>query len=436
MELRMSRKERDRLKVVEQLRDGRLKQREVAELLGLGVRQVRRILRRYEAKGDAGLVHRLRNRASNRRIKKEVRSKAVRRLSSRYSDFGPTLASEYLAKEAGIEVSRETVRGWMVEEGLWEVGKQRVRHRQWRERKACFGELVQMDTSIHDWFEGRGEEAVLLAMIDDATSRLWARFYKADSTRTNMAMLCSYLKRFGRPRAIYADKASHFKTTRRADVDEALRGREAETQVVRGLRELEIQYIAANSPQAKGRVERSFGTAQDRLVKGMRLKGVSTIEEGNRYLLEEFLPEWEKRFTVKAAREMDAHRSLEGYDLKAILAVQETRTVANDYTVKHGGKRYQIERPEITVGLRSSKVLIEERLEGQLKMRWRGRYLRFREIQGQEDAARPTLRAATPVGLRPPSVAARVNPGNPAPNHPWRKRTVLSCAKADISTLR
>ena len=197
MELRMSRKERDRLKVVEQLRDGRLKQREVAELLGLGVRQVRRILRRYEAKGDAGLVHRLRNRASNRRIKKEVRSKAVRRLSSRYSDFGPTLASEYLAKEAGIEVSRETVRGWMVEEGLWEVGKQRVRHRQWRERKACFGELVQMDTSIHDWFEGRGEEAVLLAMIDDATSQLWARFYKADSTRTNMAMLCSYLKRFG-----------------------------------------------------------------------------------------------------------------------------------------------------------------------------------------------------------------------------------------------
>lgn len=431
----MSEKERDRLRVMNQLEKGEVTQVEAGKLLGISSRQVRRIARRYERQGDKGLVHRLRGRPSNRRIPNAVRRKAVGLIRKRYTDFGPTLASEYLAKEEEISVSRETLRGWMLEARLWEVRPRGVKHRQWRERRSCFGELVQMDTSIHEWFEQRGEEAVLISMIDDATSRLWSRFFSTDSTATNMAMLRSYLRRFGRPVALYADKASHFKTTRRADLEEALQGREAETQIARALRELGIQYIAAHSPQAKGRVERSFETAQDRLVKGLRLEGISTIVEANRYLEKEFLPLWNERFTARPASPADAHRPLDGHDLNAILSIQETRTVGNDYTIRHEGKLYQLDRRETTVGLRRSKVIVEERLGGGLKLRWRGRYLRHREIVKRGDAERPTPRAATPVGLRPPSVAARTHPGIPAPKHPWRKRTVLSCGKPDSSTL-
>lgn len=432
----MSRRERDRLRVMSQLENGQVTQSQAAKLLELSSRQVRRIARRYEQEGDAGLVHRLRGQASNRRIPQSVRRTVLQALKKRYKGFGPTLASEYLASREKISVSRETLRAWMLEAKLWEARARGVKHRQWRERRACFGELLQMDTSIHEWFERRGEEAVLISMIDDATSRLWARFFPTDSTATNMAMLRSYLQRFGRPIGIYADKASHFKANRRADLEESLQGLEAETQIARALRELGIQYIAAHSPQAKGRVERSFETAQDRLVKGMRLEGISTIVEANRYLQEQFLPMWNSRFTVTPASAADAHRPLDGHDLSAVLSVQETRTVANDYTLRHGGKLYQLDRSEITVGLRRSKVIVEERLDGKLRLRWRGRYLKHREINRQGDAERPTLRAATTVGLRPPSVAARANPGIPAPNHPWRKRTVLLCRKADISTLR
>lgn len=436
MGLCMSRKERDRLGVMSQLQSGQLTQTQAGTLLGLSSRQVRRIVRRYEQEGDRGLLHRLRGRPSNRKIPQAVRKRALRLIEKRYTDFGPTLASEYLASREKISVSHETLRGWMLEARLWQSRRRRVRHRQWRERRACFGELVQMDTSIHEWFEQRGEEAVLISMIDDATSRLCARFFPTDSTATNMTMLRLYLRRFGRPGALYADKASHFKTTRRADLEEALQGREAETQIARALRDLGIQYIPAHSAEAKGRVERSFQTAQDRLVKGMRLEGISTIAESNRYLQEEFLPMWNRRFTVTPASPADAHRPLDGHDLNAILSVQETRTVANDYTLRHGGKLYQLDRSEITVGLRRSKVIVEERLDGRLKLRWRGRYLKHREINLQGAAKRPNPRAATPVGLRPPCVAARNNRGIPSPNHPWRKRTVLSCRKADISTLR
>jgi transposase len=432
----MSQEERDRMRVVNQLDGGQITQQEASGQLEISVRQVRRLLRRYEKEGDAGLVHKLRGRPSNRRIGRKVQQKALSVVRARYSDFGPTLAQEYLESDHRISVSRETLRGWMIEAKIWEPRARGVKHRQWRERRACHGELVQMDTSKHEWFEGRGQETVLISMIDDATSRLEARFFSTESTATNMAMLRRYLGHHGRPIAIYADKASHFKTTRRADIEESLQGREAETQIARALRELGIRYIPAHSPQAKGRVERSFQTAQDRLVKGMRVEGVSTIAEANHYLERKFLPLWNRRFTVKPTSEAEAHRPVGTYDLKAILSVQETRTVDNDYTLRHGGKLYQIERCEITVGLRRSKVIVEERLDGRLKFRWRGRYLRHREINRQGDAEKPTLRAATPVGLRPPSVAARTNPGIPAPNHPWRKRTLLSCRKADISTLR
>ncbi len=435
MELCMSQRERDRLKVVEQLKKGCLKQQEVAALLGLTTRQVRRILRRYEKEGDKGLVHRLRNRTSNRKIPDRLRRQVLGRIKKRYGDFGPTLVSEYLDREEGIGLSRETLRRWMSEEGLWRPRRARVRHRQWRQRKACFGELVQLDSSIHDWFEGRGEAAVLVAMIDDATSRLFARFFPSDTTTSNMQALRMYLRRYGRPVAIYADKASHFHTTRSADLEEKLQGRAPETQIGRALRELGIRYIRAHSPQAKGRVERCFGTAQDRLIKGMRLEGISRIAEANRYLEGKFLREWTRRWSVKPARAVDVHRRIAGFDLKAILSVQESRVVANDYTVRYERGIYQIERAAVRRGLRGSKVVVEKRLDGGLRLRWRGKYLRYRRVT-EEDGKKQCRKAPTPVGLRPPSVGACAKSRIPAPDHPWRKRTILSCRKPDISTLR
>lgn len=302
MELRMSQKERDRMKVLAEVVTGRLKQKDAARVLGISIRQVRRSVRRFEEEGDKGLVHRLRGRGSNRKIDERLKDRALALIQEKYADFGPTLASEYLAEEDGLPFSAETMRRWMTEAGYWKPKKRRLEVHQWRERRSCFGELVQMDTSLHDWFEGRSEKAALISMIDDATSRSLKAFFPTDSTRTNMTMLRIYLERFGRPVAIYADRAGHFKTTRPTTIEEDLARREAETQIGRALRELGIEYIAAHSPQAKGRVERSFGTDQDRLIKGMRLAGANSIQEGNAYLEAKYLPLWERRFANSAAQ--------------------------------------------------------------------------------------------------------------------------------------
>jgi hypothetical protein len=380
VELEMSDKERDRIVVMRQVAEGKLKGIAAARLLKLSTRQVRRCLRRFEVEGDGGLVHRLRGRRSNRRLGEDFKGRVLARVRESYRDFGPTLASEFLLKRDHLKVSRETLRGWLSEAGIWEARGERIRHRQWRPRKECYGEMVQMDTSIHDWFEGRGEGALLVAMIDDATSRLNARFYATDSTRTNMDMLRRYVKRHGRPVALYADKASHFKTTRCADLEERLAGRPAETQIQRALRELDVRYIAANSPQAKGRVERLFRTLQDRLIKALRIEGISTINEANEYLEKKFIREWDERFGVPPVSQVDAHRSAARYDVRGILSVKTTRTVMNDYTARHEGRLYQIDPSEISRGLRGSKVIIEEDPEGNLRMKWRGRYLKIRQV--------------------------------------------------------
>jgi len=439
MELRMSRKERDRLKVLAELRAGRLKQVEAARLLKLSVRQVRRIAARYAREGDAGLVHRLRGRSSNGKIDDETRGRAIDLVSRDYYDFGPTLASEKLAERDGIRVSRETLRRWMVAAGLWKRRPRRVRHRQWRARRSAFGELVQMDTSIHPWFEGRGEgEPVLITMIDDATGRVLMRFYESDTTLTNMEMIGRYIRRHGRPVAIYADRASHFVTTRPQSREEALGGRRAETHVKRALRELDIEYIPAGSPQAKGRVERSFATEQDRLVKELRLAGISTIEEANEFLDADYIRRRNERFSVPAGSSADAHRRLNGLKLGEILCVREPRTVANDYTIRYRNRRYQIEKKSAFAGLMGSKVTVETGTDGSMRLGWNGKYLKYHEIEGGTKEA-CGLRPSAPVELRSPSATGRSPQRKPPNDHPWRKpfnRTLLLCTKEDISTLR
>jgi len=405
MELCM--RDRERVKVLDAVKRGDVSQREAGGLMGLSLRQTKRLLKRYREEGDEGIIHRLRGRVSNRRITEELRKKVEGLIEERYRDFGPTLAMEYLGEKHGIFVSRETLRKWMSCWGFWQEKRRRVKHREWRERKGCFGEMVQMDTSEHDWFEGRGEKAYLILMIDDATSRINARFYRTDSTETNMDLLKRYFRRYGRPKAIYADKASHFKTTRPTTIEEELAGRKSETQIGRALRELDVRYIAAHSPQAKGRVERSFCTAQDRLVKGMRVEGISTIDMANEYLTNDFIPRWNRWLVVKPAKPLDAHRTIKGLDLNAFLSVQEYRVVANDYTIQFQKRLFQVKKASVTAGLRKGKVLIESRLDGSIHIRFRKAYLKFREIAQERRPFKSSDRAVTPVGLRPPSVTAQ-----------------------------
>ena len=378
----MTQADRDRLVTLKQVKKRQITQREAAEELGLCVRQVKRLLKALKKHGDKAVVHGLRGKASNRKIDDETRRKAMETLSLEvYRGFGPTLACEYLAKRHGVEVSRETGRKWMMEAGLWKAGRRRdMEVHVWRPRRSRCGELVQWDTSEHDWLEGRGEKLFLISMIDDATSRLYARFVRSDSTGENMGVLWGYLTLYGRPLAFYTDKASLFRTTEKRRRDEPGVDKDPvempPTQIGRALRQLDIAWIPAHSPQAKGRIERSFDTAQDRLVKGMRVAAVKSLEEANRYLENEFLPWWNQQLTVEPTNAVDAHRKLDKrYQLPAILSQVETRQVKNDYTIQFESRCYRMEPKSICPGLRGAAVRVEKRLDGSVSVRFRDRYL-------------------------------------------------------------
>jgi hypothetical protein len=291
-------------------------------------------LLRLQEQGDRAVIHGLRGRPSNRKFAVSFEQKVLARIRQRYADFGPTLAAEHLAKE-GLPVSRETLRKWMTQAAFWRPRRQRVKKIYvWRERRASFGELVMQDSSPFRWLEDRGPACQLIALIDDATSKFWARFSEHDTTEENLRTLGGWLERYGRPVAHYTDKNSIFRATRRADIGEQLQGERARSQFGRALKELGIEWIAAQSPQAKGRIERLFETLQDRLVKEMRLAGIDTLEAANRFLETRFLPEWEQRFTVAPRHPRNAHRRLgREHRLEEILSVRAARQVADDHTV-------------------------------------------------------------------------------------------------------
>jgi transposase InsO family protein len=343
---------------------------------------VKRLVSALKKRGDKAVIHGLRGKLSNQRIAHSVAEEAIQILSADlYQGFGPTLASEYLADKHDIEVSKETLRQWMIRAKLWRAKEQKVKAvHVWRPRRSRFGELVQWDTSEHDWLEGRGEKLYLIAMIDDATSRLFARFVGHDSTEENMKLLWRYVKKFGRPLAFYTDKASIFRTTEKRRRDEPGVDKDhvemPPTQIGRALQELGIAWIPAHSPQAKGRVERNFGTAQDRLVKGMRVAGVKTLEHANQYLEDSYLVWWERELTVEPAHADDAHRPMDkSHSLEASLSHVEMRQVRNDYTIPLDAQLYQIERQAVVRGLRKASVRVEKRLDGSIAVRFGERYL-------------------------------------------------------------
>jgi hypothetical protein len=312
-----------------------------------------------------------------------------------WHDFAPTFASQQLAKHHEIKVSKETVRKWMMAEGLWQSQPRKLKEvHQWRKRRSCYGELVQWDTSDHDWLEGRGERVrYLVRMIDDATSRSWGRFVHHDGTRENMGVLWEYVERFGRPVEVYTDRHSMFAVAPRpGETEQQRKQADRLTQLGRALREVGIRWIVAYSPQAKGRVERSFGTDQDRLVKLLRLAKVKTMQAANQYLEDEYWPEWNELFAKVPAVATDLHRPMTPQiDLASALSHVESRVINNDYTISFLGHRYQIARADIQAGMKRQRLRVELRLDGSLKARHEGRYVEIAEC-GEK----------APVQVRPP----------------------------------
>jgi transposase len=408
--LLMTQAERDRLVTLKKAKKRLITQREAAQELGVSTRQVKRMLCALKKHGDQAVIHGLRGKPSNRRIAQATQKEAIKTLSAEvYQDFGPTLAASYLRKRHGIEASKETVRQWMIRGKLWRAKAEKVKTVHfWRARRSRFGELVQWDTSEHDWLEGRGEKLYLIAMIDDATSRLFARFVRHDSSEENMRLLWSYLEKFGRPLSFYTDKASLFQTAEKRRRDEPGVEKDAvempPTQIGRALQELGINWIAAHSPQAKGRVERNFKTAQDRLVKGLRVAGAKTIEQANQYLQEDYLAWWNQELTVEPAQADDAHRRLEkSHNLAASLSHVETRQVRNDYTLQWEGEFYQIEPQGVVSGLRRANVRVEQRLDGALAVRYGEKYLAVTRCALAVKKAPAPVQSKQPVGKRRPA---------------------------------
>jgi transposase len=391
----MSQEERDCLNWLRRAQAGSMSQREAGEKMGVSARWVRKLLKRMAKQGDAVVVHGLRGRPSNRKLSAQTHRQALAILKQPdWHDFGPTFASEQLAKQHQIQVGKETLRGWMMEAGLWKSKSRRLPEVHcWRPRRSAFGELVQWDTSEHDWLEGRGPVRYLVRMIDDATSWSWGRFVECDATLQNMGVLWEYLEKNGRMVDVYTDRDSMFAVPLRpGESKDQQREADRLTQLGRALRELGIGSILAYSPQAKGRIERSFLTAQDRLVKHLRLAKVSTLEAANAFLEKEYWPDWNAHFARPVADFANQHRALTPQlDLGAILCHVEERVIGNDYTFSFAGRRHQIARQDAQAGMRHQRLRVELRLNGELKARYQSQYVNIAECGARACSLPPAV---------------------------------------------
>ena len=408
--LLMSQKERDRLRILSRVKGGWIKIKKAAELLGLSYRHCRRIYKRYLEEGDTGLIHRSRGKPSNRRKDPVLREAVIFRYDERYKGFGPTLACEKLEKE-GYFLDHETLRRWLIEEGVWKKQRRSKKHRSWRKRKEHFGELVQLDGSHHDWFEGRGKKAVLINMVDDATGTTFCRFHEGETTCAVMLTMWEYIGRYGIPRAVYVDRDSIYKTNRQPTISEELKGERPLTQLGRALEELGVKIVTAQSPQAKGRVERSNGTHQDRLVKELRLENIDNLKEANTLLESTYLAELNERFAIEPESEVDLHRTVEeGLDLKRVFCFKKDRVVDNDWTIRWKRRIFQIVKDNMVLPRARVKVVVQEWLNGTIHIVYRGEELRYREIEKKPVRQKRRVNVAAPKKVyRPPA------------DHPWRK---------------
>ena len=393
-----------RLHVIRKALDKHITQAEAGDIIGVSLRQAQRIVRAVRVKGDKGVIHKSRGQSSNRALPVKIKGKALRFYKEKYNDFGPTLASEKLFEIDKIKINNETLRLWLIQENIPYKKRKKRPHRQWRQRKACFGEMIQMDGSEHDWFETKSEKCVFMGYIDDATGRPFGRFYPYEGTFPAMDSFKHYIKRYGLPVSIYLDKHTTYKSTQKPSVEDELNNVKPLSQFGRAVTELGVNVIYAGSAQAKGRIERLFNTFQDRLIKEMRLKGIKTIDEANKFL-PRYLSIYGRRFAVKPVNNTDMHRPIpESVNLDKILCVKTKRRLRNDFTVSHNSRLYQIKD-----NVRTKKVIMEERVDGSMLITHKDTNLRFVEI-----TTRPKKEQKRP-GVHIPKKTYM-----PPKNHPWR----------------
>lgn len=378
----MSVREFDRNHVIQNVLAKHLKQKHAARQLGLSTRQVRRLCRRARRDGKKGLIHGLRGKTSNHRLPEATVARAVQLVKKNYPDFGPTFAQEKLLEVNRVTLSVSCLRNALIKDGHWRTHKQHPFYRAWRERRPCVGELVQLDGSDHDWFEGRGPRCVLLPYVDDATSLvLYGQFIPVEDTLNLMVATRAYLQTCGRPLAFYVDRDSIYKINRQATVDEELQDTQPLTQFTRAMGELGIEVITANSPQAKGRVERGHGTHQDRLVKELRLAGISTTEKANLFLRDVYFPKHNTRFAVAPANPANVHRPLlKSHRLHEILSLRSPRVLARDFTLRYQHRTFQLLADQPCRLRPGADIEVEMRIDGSTHLRFRECYLNFKPI--------------------------------------------------------
>jgi len=399
----MSQRELKRLHIVRKAIDREIKQTEAAGILCLSARQMRRLIRRVRQEGDKGILHKARGKESNRRISKEVKEAAIELYRKKYEGFGPTLASEKLLELDGISVNDETLRNWLTQSGDWKKTRKDRKHRHWRERKHHLGKMVQLDGSHHDWFEGRGTKCVLMGYIDDATGKVFGRFYGHEGTTPAMDSFKKYVRKYGIPVSIYLDKHNTYKSPAKQSLkDDTVPLSEFQ----RAMEELGVKVIHAHSPQAKGRIERLFRTFQDRVIKEMRLRGIKTIQEANTFL-PKYLQIYNRRFAVKPREKADLHRPVpKELNLDSILCLKTERVLRNDFTVSFNSKLYQIEEK-----IKAARVIVQEQLNGTMLITHEGRPLKFSEITQVSQKPKPV-----------PIRRAQVHP-KPLADHPWKQKS-------------
>ena len=400
-----------RLHVIRKAMDRTITQKDAAEIIGIGLRQAQRVVRQVRIEGDKGIIHKSRHASSNRAIPCKIKNKALKLFKTKYPDFGPTLASEKLFERDKIKVNDETLRLWLINEGIPYKRRKKRPHREWRERKHYFGEMIQMDGSDHDWLEGRGAKLIFMGYTDDATGMPFGRFYEYEGTIPAMDSFKHYIKKYGIPNSIYIDKHAAYKSKKKLSIEDELSNKDPLTQFTRAMKELGVEVIHAHSPQAKGRIERLFRTFQDRLIKELRLEKANTIDEANK-VTERFLPNYAKRFSVKAFKADDLHRPIpKGIDLNKILCVKEEHVLRNDFTVVHDKKLYQIED-----NVKAKKVTVEERIDGSMAIMYKDKALKFKEITARPEKVEPKKKYE--FKLKKVFI--------PPKDHPWRKFKIRS----------
>ena len=410
----LSKKEIERLRILHMVIDRSMTQVDASQLLGITDRQVRNLIGKIRVYGDKGIAHGNRGRQSPHKMSEQREDQIVQIIKEKYPGFRPTFAREKLREQEGIRISYEKLRRIMISKGLWrpQLRKDKKIY-QWRERKQYLGEMVQMDGSHHDWLEDRGPRLVLMGYIDDATSRFFGCFYDYEGVYPAMDSFKQYIELYGLPLSLYLDKHSTYKTTRQPQTDELLRGHRARTQFERAVKDLGTRVIHAHSPQAKGRIERVFATLQDRLVKEMRLVGISTKEQANRFLIE-YLPKFNEQFTKTPKKQKDLHRQLpKEIDLSEVFCIKGNRTINDGYIIKWKGRIFLLDHASIA--LKKRRVIVREHFDRKITIQFNNRYLEFHEVFEPKPAR--TQLQKEPVNKDGNKKGKYI----PPPDHPWKR---------------